>query len=339
VRATILESIGAFEEAAAAYGLALEWQPDLVELSAGMRRCLTAPDRTTTQRLDSVIPPSVDWLSLEIARQELELTVLQHDKKKCRRCHAEVTNFIGLLLATAALGWRTRPAWALQFLEFAERDYYSALENAPTWSRPHENLADTLEARAERLTEQDPGRAADARRCRVRAIEHYGVALSLLGSSDGDASHRRTILLSQAYTRLFIGTAEDRRRSIDHVFRAVQPPWSADDELEGRYLYNLGAWHAGAISVGMTEGSKRTGRRYLACAFARFGAAPRIMNFARSDPALGPLFGSSEAQATACDDIEAAISETNGETPVLARLRGDSFGSRVEAILQRVHWQ
>jgi hypothetical protein len=229
-----------------------------------------------------------------------------------QKYRGQIHNFFGVLNLASA------PTHGTFFYELAIEDLHQAIELAPDWYQPYENLANAYSA----LGRDTQGKEGVA--WQRKAVLRYTDALERVQ----DENVKRRIRIGKATSQLLTSEKtliEEAKQEI----QKVEMDWDAAFEKDARFLYNLASWYAIANRQNnIDSNADKTARRYLVYSLVRDNS---LWYWAGKDKDL-------ESIHDGLEDIKFEISKKLREFIELPQLEGKEFTDVIDEVLKNVNW-
>jgi hypothetical protein len=263
-------------------------------------------------RYVAILKAATRWLALELSRREMIAAVPRIYLGSKQKYRGQIHNFFGVLNLASA------PTHGTFFYELAIEDLHQAIELAPDWYQPYENLANTYSA----LGRDTQGKEGVA--WQRKAVLRYTDALERV--QDENVKHR--IQIGKATSQLLTSEKiliEEAKQEI----QKVEMDWDAAFEKDARFLYNLASWYALAKHQGSVGfHADKTARRYLAYSLVRDNS---FWYWAGKDKDL-------ESIHDGLEDLKFELSKKLRQLIELPKLEGKEFTDAMDEVLKKINW-
>ncbi len=331
---------GALEQAKAMYEEALKKQ-HAAEVAEVMEHVLLSNKRTLSQRYVALVEPGALWLAIELSRRIFLQDISRHyrnvdlDRRRrgspplsaaeredgVKRDAASIYNFLAAYCVFKASTHGL--AYEQTFYDQARGYLERALELAPNWYLPYENLGDLYSYTDEHLL----------------AIHNYDKALGLIpntrfkvpkptsyiGNIPQEDLVRCRIRIAKGIAQMHLGgnAREEARGAIGDIARDCTDVRLSTPLI----LYDLACWYAADAKVSPEPSDAMTkARLYLVASLARDGRTGMLWEWSDNDPDLRNI-------RSGLEKLKSGLDERLRRPPDLLRLSSEAFWREVETLL------
>lgn len=307
-------------------------------------------EKALKERYIKLIKIAAQWLSIEISRQEMLKEIPKKYSGSSNNYKAEINNFFGVL------NYHSASTDNNFFYDLAIEDLQEAINQAPEFYRPHENISNVYITKGQEepdskncinLQYQAILQAQEALDCLTKENEQHKSEINQICNEYNNSKKKNLENIIEENDRLkrrikvSIATAQLLTKEEPMIAAArkeiieVEDNWHAPSEPDTRLLYNLACWYAYANAIKQNEynpdyaKNNDKARRYLVYALARNRL---LWDWATKDPDIKNIACEGLAQ------LQIALSKKLHEVRDLPKLPGQKFKHLIEQVMREVNW-